>query len=323
MEVRLRATRATHRFTDMIRKIRFWPVRGLVGLVSVAVCWLLNWMLPGVRTAYLFFPLWLGYVLVVDAVVWTRADSSIWSRSRKDLVLLFCFSAPVWWLFELFNLRTANWEYLGRDLFRPLQYNLLCTIAFSIVVPAVFETAELIQTFAWTKSFRSGPRVPATPPVFVALFIAGLGMLILVMAWPTIFYPFTWTSLVLIFEPVNYWMGRPHFLQQLRDGDWRTVVSASTRRTGMRFLLGNVELLLVPEMDLSHLRRGIPVNFRNASAGLWRLHPVRAGTVYLEGLFLAQGTTACAGWLTSPIPSTIRIHPCALSRAGEGLPRVS
>jgi len=209
----------------MTRKIRFWPVYGWVGLVAVAVCWLLNWMLPGVRTAYLFFPLWLGYVLVVDAVVWTRAGSSIWSRSRKDFALLFCFSAPVWWLFELFNLRTANWEYLGRDLFTPLQYNLLCTIAFSIVVPAVFETAELIQTFRWMKAFRSGPRVPATPPVFVALFIAGLGMLTLVMAWPKIFYPFTWTSLVLIFEPVNYWMGRPHFLQRLRDGDWRTVVS--------------------------------------------------------------------------------------------------
>ena len=105
----------------MIRKIRFWPVYGWVGLVAVAVCWLLNWMLPGVRTAYLFFPLWLGYVLVVDAMVRTRVGSSIWSRSRKDFVLLFCFSAPVWWLFELFNLRTANWEYLGRDLFTPLQ----------------------------------------------------------------------------------------------------------------------------------------------------------------------------------------------------------
>ena len=87
----------------MIRKIRFWPVHGWVGLVSVTVCWLLNWMLPGVRTAYLFFPLWLGYVLVVDAMVRTRVGSSIWSRSRKDFVLLFCFSAPVWWLFELFN----------------------------------------------------------------------------------------------------------------------------------------------------------------------------------------------------------------------------
>src|SRR5882724_866317 len=64
----------------------------------------------------------------------------------------------------------------------------------------------------------------------------------------------------------------------------------------MRFLLGNVELLLVPEMDLSHPGRGILANFRNASAGLWRLHPLRAGTVHVEELFLAQRTTACA-WI--------------------------
>src|SRR5438094_4949608 len=89
----------TYRFTDMIREIRFWPVRGWVGLVAVAVCWLLNWLLPGVRSAYLFFPLWLCYALVVDAVVRTRAGSWIWSRSCKDFVLLFCFSAPVLWLF--------------------------------------------------------------------------------------------------------------------------------------------------------------------------------------------------------------------------------
>src|SRR5258708_6756229 len=66
----------------------------------------------------------------------------------------------------------------------------------------------------------------------------------------------------------------------------------------MRFLLGNVELLLVPEMDLSHPGRGILANFRNASAGLWRLHPLRAGTVHLEELFLAQRTTACA-WIVN------------------------
>jgi hypothetical protein len=182
-------------------------------------------MLPGVRTAYLFFPLWLGYILVADALVWMRAGNSFWSRSGKDFVLLFCLSAPVWWSFELINLRTANWEYLGRDLFTPLQFNLLCTISFSIVVPAVFETAELIQTFRWTKHLSSGPRLAATPGVFIGLFIAGLGMLIGMLAWPRILYPFTWTSLVFIFEPINRWTGRPHFLQRLREGDWRNVVS--------------------------------------------------------------------------------------------------
>ena len=57
------------------------------------------------------------------------------------------------------------------------------------------------------------------------VFVAGVAMLVLLLACPRIFYPFTWTSLVLIFEPINHWTGRPHFLQKLRDGDWRNVLS--------------------------------------------------------------------------------------------------
>ena len=211
----------------MRHKREYWPVRGWVGLILLAVCWPLNWTLPGVRTAYLFFPLWLGYILVLDALVWRRGGISLWSRSRKNFVLLFLFSAPVWWLFELINLRTANWEYLGRELFSPLQFNLLCTISFSVVVPAVFESADLVRSFSWTQRFASGPCVPATRAVFVGLLIIGLAMLSAMLLWPKIFYPFTWTALVFILEPINYWIGQPYFLKKLREGDWRTLISLS------------------------------------------------------------------------------------------------
>ena len=211
----------------MRHKREYWPVRGWVGLILLAVCWPLNWTLPGVRTAYLFFPLWLGYILVLDALVWRRGGISLWSRSRKNFVLLFLFSAPVWWLFELINLRTANWEYLGRELFSPLQFNLLCTISFSVVVPAVFESADLVRSFSWTQRFASGPCVPATRAVFVGLLIIGLAMLSAMLLWPKIFYPFTWTALVFILEPINYWTGQPCFLKKLREGDWRTLISLS------------------------------------------------------------------------------------------------
>ena len=30
-----------------------------------------------------------------------------------------------------------------------------------------------------------------------------------------------------IFEPINRWSGRPYFLKDLREGDWRTVISLS------------------------------------------------------------------------------------------------
>jgi len=139
--------------------------------------------------------------------------------------LLFFLSAPVWWLFELVNLRTGNWEYLGRELFSPLRFDLLSTISFSTVIPAVFETAGLMRSFAWMQCFASWPRVPATPRVFVGLFVVGLAMLFAMLVCPKIFYPLVWTSLVFIFEPINYWTGRPYFLKQLREGDWRTVMS--------------------------------------------------------------------------------------------------
>jgi hypothetical protein len=164
---------------------------------------------------------------VVDALVWERTGTSLWARSRKNFVLLFLISVPVWWLFELINLRTANWEYLGREFFSTLQFNLLSTISFSAVVPAVFETAELMLSFGWMQRFASGPRIRATAATFVGLFVVGLAMLSAMLAWPKIFYPFVWTSLVFIFEPINCWTGRPYFLKQLRDGDWRTVIALS------------------------------------------------------------------------------------------------
>ena len=67
---------------------------GLLGLAVIAVFWPLNWFLPGLRTAYLFFPLWLGFILVVDALVLARSGTSLLTRSRRDFVLLFIVSAP-------------------------------------------------------------------------------------------------------------------------------------------------------------------------------------------------------------------------------------
>jgi len=210
--------------------VRQWPwqvSRGRAGLFLVAICWPLNWLLPGVRTAYLFFPLWLGYILTVDALVQCRAGTSLWSRSRKEFVRLFVLSAPAWWLFELINQRTGNWEYLGTGQFTPLEYDALCTLSFSTVMPAVFETAELVRTFRRVASLRAGAGIPDTPGVNRILLLSGVVMLGLTLGWPGRFYPFVWISLVFIFEPLNRRLGRRYLLEWLRRGDWRPVISLS------------------------------------------------------------------------------------------------
>jgi hypothetical protein len=199
--------------------------QGRVGLVLVAVCWPLNWCLPGVRTAYLFFPLWLGYALVVDALVQRRTGSSLWNRSPREFVLLFVTSSPVWWLFEAFNARTRNWEYLGADRFSAWQYYLLCTINFSTVMPAVFETAAWVRSWGWVDRLSLGARLAATGRLRAGLLLGGLMLLALTLLWPASCYAFVWISVLLILEPVNWRLGRPTLLRWLDRGDWRPVLS--------------------------------------------------------------------------------------------------
>jgi hypothetical protein len=201
--------------------------QGYFGVALLAVCWPLNWSLPGVRTAYLFFPLWLGYILAVDALVARRTGSSLWQRSRRDFILLFVASAPVWWIFEVINQRTGNWEYRGSRDFTQFEYYTLCTISFSTVMPAVFETAELVRSFRWVQRFATGARVRPARYLNAGLFLVGIAMAALTFTFPKYCYPFVWTALVLILEPLNCWMGRPHLLKDLQRGDWRPVVALS------------------------------------------------------------------------------------------------
>ncbi|NBC16474.1 MAG: hypothetical protein GVY18_04055, partial [Bacteroidetes bacterium] len=76
------------------RTVFGWAVHGWLGLVLVAVFWALNWGLTGLRTHLLFFPLWLGYILTVDALVLRRRGTSLLTRSPRWFVLLFLCSIP-------------------------------------------------------------------------------------------------------------------------------------------------------------------------------------------------------------------------------------
>ncbi len=204
---------------------RHWPFHGWLGMTLVAVFWALNWSLSGLRTHWAFFPLWLGYCLTVDALVVWRKGNSMATRSPSGYVLIFFISLPGWWLFELLNLRTQNWEYVGSEHFTDLQYFLLCSLSFSTVMPAVFGTAELVSTFSWLRRIGRGPIVAPTRMTVLILFVAGWLMLGSLLAWPLYCFPFLWASVYLILEPINVWLGHRSLLQYTAQGDWRPVVA--------------------------------------------------------------------------------------------------
>ncbi len=205
--------------------MRRFPIHGWAGVVLVAVSWTLNWTLDGPRTHIFFFPLWLGYALAVDGLVMVRRGSSIFTRSRRNFALLFVVSAPAWWIFELFNWRTRNWQYVGSEIFTDVEYAIFATFAFSTVVPAVLGSAELVRSFSWIERFRTGPRVPPSRPVMLFFFGTGWLLVFAISALPTIFYPFVWATMFCLIEPINVWIGRPSLFDALERKDWRPAVS--------------------------------------------------------------------------------------------------
>ena len=198
------------------------PSQGWIGLLLIAVFWPLNWLLPGARTHLLFFPLWLGYVLAVDSLVFLCRGASPLTRSRARFVGLFLISAPAWWLFEVLNARVQNWYYVGREQFTGLQYFVSATLSFSTVMPAVFGTAELVSTFL--RRIR-GPVIRPTRRTLTAFFIAGWVMLALLLVWPRYFFPFLWLSVYFILEPINAALGFPSLAQWTKEGDWTPVAA--------------------------------------------------------------------------------------------------
>ncbi|HLF75624.1 MAG TPA: hypothetical protein VI524_14810 [Anaerolineales bacterium] len=202
-----------------------FPSHGWLGILLAGLFWILNWSLNGPRTHWGFFPLWLGYCLTVDALVFWRTGTSLLSRGWRKYIGLFLLSAPVWWVFELLNLRAQNWVYLGAEIFSPLEYAFWTTLSFTTVMPAVFGSAEFFASFDFLKRLGPGP-VIGTGQLTTALFFgAGWAMLGLLLVWPKIFFPFIWLSLFFIIEPINIWLGNRSLTDWTKNGDWRPVIS--------------------------------------------------------------------------------------------------
>jgi len=195
------------------------------GSILMILSWYFNWHLTGLRTHYLFFPLWFGYILVIDALVYYRKGTSLISRNPRKFFLLFFMSVPVWWLFEGLNLRTQNWYYLGREQFTDLEYFLYASLCFSTVIPAVFVSAELISSFRALTNWKRGPRISSGRKSIFFLLFLGVATLILLLIWPKYFYVFLWLSIFLILDSVNHLLGNRSLVAFTNVRDWRPLLS--------------------------------------------------------------------------------------------------
>ena len=201
------------------------PYRGLLGLILICVAWPFSWAESGTGLQYTFFPLWLGFILAVDGLVLRRTGTSLIVRSPKIMAMMFILAVPYWWMFEAINHVIQNWVYIGSNPETSLFSLIQTSLAFSVVIPAVFEVSELVGSFNFINRFARMPALVLNRQQVAIIGILGVLSLAALLTWPKYLFPITWLSLFFIFDPINYLTGRPSITANVRHGDWRLVVA--------------------------------------------------------------------------------------------------
>jgi len=185
---------------------------GYLGIILIALGEFLIFKRVEPYSTYLFFlSLWWGYILFIDALVYWRRGRSRLSSTPKPFWLLFVYSAAFWWFYELLNIFVDNWRYEGVG--EP--YWLMATLSFSTVLPAVFETCDLLLSFQFWDKIKW--KINLNSKKIGWLIFIGIVSLVLPFVLPKYTYGLVWVSMFLLLDPLNYLLGNSSILKELNE----------------------------------------------------------------------------------------------------------
>ncbi|MCK4714273.1 MAG: hypothetical protein KAT35_01770 [Candidatus Aenigmarchaeota archaeon] len=191
---------------------------GGVGLFMVLFAQL-NFIFRIQPFAQWYFPIiWFGYILLVDALVYSMSRESLITGKPKVFLFMLGLSAVAWWVFEAIGWVLGNWHYSGTGGFgSSLERLTFATLSFSTVIPAVFETALLLKTVHLFDAVKLEEEHRISKNLLYGMMFAGILMFAAPLLYPGVFYPLIWVSFFLILDPINYMNKRPSIISHLKD----------------------------------------------------------------------------------------------------------
>lgn len=224
---------ASHRssaFVGTLHASRFMlPWWGWLAIGWTCLWWVVAWTrVPWlvVVQEHTFTPLWLGYIMIVNACTFARTGRCMMLHRPRYFLSLFPLSAVFWWVFEYLNRFVQNWYYVGVADLSSVEYFFRATTPFSTVLPAVIGTAELLTSYRVISSGRN--RFKAIQYlqkkwsgwVLVGLSCCGLFGIGL---WPNYLFPLVWVGPLLLVVSLQALAGTPTAFLPLAQGDWRGI----------------------------------------------------------------------------------------------------
>lgn len=235
---------------------RPYPWWGFLGLALNMAAWICAWgrfeMLSPIND-YTFFPLWLGYILAIDGLVFSRSGTSLLAKRPALFSVLFPASAAGWWYFEYINRFVQNWWYDGADHFSEAEYAFLATVSFSTVFPALFETRDLLLTTRWFRAaYGRGPAWPEPGRTgLIILLAAGVAGLVLTGLHPVPFFYLTWFAPLVILGSTLALAGIETPMSSMRRGDYGPLFTLAVAALVCGFFWEMWNILSMPKWHYS------------------------------------------------------------------------
>ncbi|MEM5829652.1 MAG: hypothetical protein QW040_03050 [Candidatus Aenigmatarchaeota archaeon] len=172
-----------------------------------------------------FCPLiWLGYIVFVDNIVFYLKKDSLLTKHPKKTVSLFILSVIFWLIFEVYNHFIQGWRYLNISELEVVAG----VVAFATIIPAVFETAELIKSLHLFDKIKT-PKLEIIANKKILQFFVVIGVLFLILpfffsrywwAWTMV-----WTGFFFLLDPINYLNGEPSIIKDIKNRKWKIPLS--------------------------------------------------------------------------------------------------
>ena len=194
-------------------------IHGILGLVILLISHVLLLVEIELIASWFYYWAWWSYILIIDSLIYTIKKNSLIMNRKGEFFLILLWSIVIWTFFEAVNLILQNWYY--STVVPSLVIRWLCYgVAYATVLPALFETTELLESVGLFKNSTVRP-ITVTTAVQAGLVSLGIVFMLGVLFYPRYCFPLVWGSIIFLFEPINYRWSATSLLKDWERGTAR------------------------------------------------------------------------------------------------------
>lgn len=192
---------------------------GVIGLITFIVSEIL--LFKKVEPVYTWFYsfAWWSYIFMVDSIVYQREGKSLIITRFREFLCMIPWSVAFWLFFEMANLNLNNWHYVELPLNRIARW-IGYFIAYATIMPALFETKELLESFKFFKKALI-KKIRVTRAWYIHFVVVGFLFLFLPLLFPKYFFPLIWGAFIFLLEPALHRFNGGSLLKQWEEGTLR------------------------------------------------------------------------------------------------------